>query len=271
LILFLAIETSGRAGSVALLSPDFLCYVETLPDNAGSAKTLTPAIDRLFRKANAVPKDLVALFLITGPGSFTGLRVGVATAKAMAYALNIPVVEVDALDAIALQNRSYQNRIHIVMDAYRGQVFYAAYDISETPSGMDSSFASEVKAASDLEKWKLGPTRILDIASLLEDWSQQPKTQARVVCGPGCDRIRKYIAEQKSESSSTQDLVDVTWIDGISSIPQAQSVAAVGFSAWATGTRQDPFALMPHYYRASAAEEKRDSNVLSKPLTGGAT
>ena len=98
------------------------------------AETLVPAIDFLCRQAHVELDEIGAIAVDVGPGLFTGLRVGVATAKAMASALRIPVVGVSSLDLLAFPLRWSNRRIVSVVDARRGEVFYASY--RQVPGGV---------------------------------------------------------------------------------------------------------------------------------------
>jgi tRNA threonylcarbamoyladenosine biosynthesis protein TsaB len=98
------------------------------------AETLVPAIDFLCRQANIELEEIGAIAVDVGPGLFTGLRVGVATAKAMASALRVPVVGVSSLDLLAFPLRWTNRRIVSVVDARRGEVFYASY--RQVPGGV---------------------------------------------------------------------------------------------------------------------------------------
>jgi tRNA threonylcarbamoyladenosine biosynthesis protein TsaB len=243
----LALETSGRFGSVAILkstAAGMIIDSELLERESGSAKTLAPAISRLLHRTAMQPGHLTAIAVTTGPGSFTGLRVGVATVKAMAYALRIPVVEIDTLDAIASQIDSRHASIHIVLDAYRGQLFYSEYALRESGQG-HSGYE------------KIGSTQIVDIPVLLANvCSAETSSEARVFGGPGCDRIRKYLADVENEPQSIAWSRGVVWLDGPDSEPRAESVARLGFRKWASGELLNAFEVSPRYYRASAAEEK---------------
>ena len=91
------------------------------------AETLAPAIDFVRRHARVEFEELGAVAVDIGPGLFTGLRVGVATAKALAQALRVPMIGVASLDLLAFRVR-YTNRLIVaVLDARRGEVFYAFY------------------------------------------------------------------------------------------------------------------------------------------------
>ena len=98
------------------------------------AETLVPAIDFVCRQANVELDEIGAIAVDVGPGLFTGLRVGVATGKAMASALRVPVVGVTSLDLLAFPLRWTNRRIVSVVDARRGEVFYASY--RQVPGGV---------------------------------------------------------------------------------------------------------------------------------------
>lgn len=240
----LAMETSGKSGSVAVLRANpqsVVCDSEDLPQQWGSAKTLAPTIQRLLKNLSIEPTSLDAIALVTGPGSFTGLRVGVATAKAMAYALQIPVVEVDTLDAIAFQNVQAPQVMHMIMDAYRGQLFYASYVVKR-----EGAFE------------KLTATKIVDMTELVGSiLDATPSTDRIHFFGPGCSRLQKTLLDE--DLLEGRDLssirVRVVWNETFKSIPQAESVARLGLQQFIRNQTLDPMSVMPHYYRASAAEE----------------
>lgn len=96
----LAMETIGLAGSVALFQGGELVKRVSLATESGSARNLMPAIDSLLSGQNLQARQLEMVSLAHGPGSFTGLRVGVSTAKAFGFALRVPVVAVDTLEVL---------------------------------------------------------------------------------------------------------------------------------------------------------------------------
>ncbi len=91
------------------------------------AELLTPAITEVCRAADVALGDLDAVAVDNGPGLFTGLRIGVATAKALAFALGLPVVAVSSLDVLAFAHRHVDRRITAAVDARRGELFVASY------------------------------------------------------------------------------------------------------------------------------------------------
>jgi tRNA threonylcarbamoyladenosine biosynthesis protein TsaB len=98
------------------------------------AEVLVPAVDFVCRQAGVRVADVGAVAVDVGPGLFTGLRVGVATAKALAQALRIPMVGVSSLDLLAFRVRYAQRLIVPAVDARRGELFYAFYE--HVPGGV---------------------------------------------------------------------------------------------------------------------------------------
>ena len=243
----LALETSGKSGSVSVLHHSdgrLVCDSETLSPDAGSAKTLAPAIERLLAKNGIEMQRLSAIALLTGPGSFTGLRVGVATAKAMAYALQIPTIDIDTLDVIARQCPVASSSIYAVLNAYRGQVFCAEYSLRV------------VGPATQFEK--VSHTEIVDIEVLLDRLkNRKGETQSIDLCGPGCERVRKFLAEPENDLPEIVSAMAkrIRWIEGPVTFPHAESVVRLGNEKFLAGDVLDPFCLQPRYYRGSAAEE----------------
>jgi len=118
------------------------------------AETLVPAIDFVLRQARVEPEELAAIAVDIGPGLFTGLRVGVATAKAMAQALRLPMIGVASLDLLAFRVRYSGRLIVAALDARRGELFYAFYRqvpggaqrLSPYQLGTPADLASELQA-----------------------------------------------------------------------------------------------------------------------------
>jgi tRNA threonylcarbamoyladenosine biosynthesis protein TsaB len=121
------------------------------------AETLVPAIQFLCAQTGIELSEIGAVGVDVGPGLFTGLRVGVATAKAMASALRVPMVPVSSLDLLAFEVRWTSRRIVSVVDARRGEVFYAFYRqvpggvqrLSEMRVGSPEELCSEIQATGE--------------------------------------------------------------------------------------------------------------------------
>jgi tRNA threonylcarbamoyl adenosine modification protein YeaZ len=129
--MLLAIDTSTAYVSVAVYHVD----ADSVPasrDEVGPMKhgeLLAPSIDEVLREAGLVRQDLTAVVVGVGPGPYTGLRVGVATARTLGFALEIPVYGVCSLDVMAFSSRLEEPFV-VTSDARRKELFWAAYDES---------------------------------------------------------------------------------------------------------------------------------------------
>jgi tRNA threonylcarbamoyladenosine biosynthesis protein TsaB len=112
------------------------------------AETLTPAIEFVCRQAEVELAEISAVAVDVGPGLFTGLRVGVATAKAMAFALRVPMIGLSSLDLLAFPVRHTRRLIVAVVDARRTEVFWACY--RQVPGGVQRVTEPVVSSPQDL-------------------------------------------------------------------------------------------------------------------------
>lgn len=219
----LAVETSGRTASIALFCQGTLERHVALPANERVAVALVPAAKTLLAEANVAPAELAAVAVASGPGSFTGLRIGITATKTLAYATGAKLVGVNTLDALATQVPTPEGgNVWAVLDAQRGDVFTAKYD------------SAVLDQLGDADR-----TQLLAGA----DWLQQLQP-GDVVVGPVAARYAEQIP------------AGVTIATGTECQPHAQSVGQLGLSLLECGISADPFQLVPHYHRLSAAEEK---------------
>ncbi|HLF61483.1 MAG TPA: tRNA (adenosine(37)-N6)-threonylcarbamoyltransferase complex dimerization subunit type 1 TsaB [Acidimicrobiia bacterium] len=123
----LAIETSTPGSSVALVEDGSTLAAASRIDRMGHATFLVPAIDFCFDQVGWSPSALDAVVVDIGPGLYTGIRVGLATAQGLAAAFGIPVIPAVSLDAIALEARTGHRLIWTVVDVRRGEVAIARY------------------------------------------------------------------------------------------------------------------------------------------------
>jgi tRNA threonylcarbamoyladenosine biosynthesis protein TsaB len=127
----LHLETATKACSVALSADGKLIAVkEDLTHDYSHSENLTLFIEEVLKEAGISVKDLKAVSVASGPGSYTGLRIGVSTAKGLCYALNIPLVAVDALYSLAAiaADKYPDSNLCPLIDARRMEVFNALYD-----------------------------------------------------------------------------------------------------------------------------------------------
>ena len=123
----LAIDSSGLPASAALVSDGKVEADFTLNHEKTHSQTLLPMIDSLFRMTEIEKDSLDAVAVAKGPGSFTGLRIGSATAKGIGMAFDRPIIEVSTLAALAFQMYGFDGDICPMMDARRNQVYTGIY------------------------------------------------------------------------------------------------------------------------------------------------
>jgi tRNA threonylcarbamoyladenosine biosynthesis protein TsaB len=219
---FLAIETTGLAGSVAALDDDNPLADIDLPQDQRSSRSLAPAIQRLLATVDWRPKDVQVVAVVIGPGSFTGLRVGVTAAKTFAYATGAEVLGLDTLEVIAAAAPPEVARLSVAVDAQRGEV--VAGDFVRASDGCLRPSKSEQLL--DVEKW----------------WAGLPP--GTLVTGPV---LRQIISRLPAHLVAMQSQY---WF------PKAVAAGRLAARHYAAGRRDDLWTLVPRYSRPSAAEEK---------------
>jgi tRNA threonylcarbamoyladenosine biosynthesis protein TsaB len=221
--LVLGIETSGLAGGIALCRGD-ICLAEALLQEAPRrhAQTLVSQIGALLRQTGLAVRDLDAVAVSIGPGSFTGLRVGVVCAKTLAYATKCRLAAIDTLKAIAANSPQGVERVHVIADALRGDVYVATYH----PAG-GAWTVDEPPAIAAAEPW---------LAAL---------SAGETITGPGLSVYGKLVP------ASCRQLPPELWT------PHARTIAQLGLRQLDQGEVADCATLEPFYLRRSAAEERK--------------
>jgi tRNA threonylcarbamoyladenosine biosynthesis protein TsaB len=140
-MLLLAADTSGKHGSIALArcGPEAGCEViEVAPLDGGTfSAQLVPQVAALLAKHGFGKQDIGAFAVVSGPGSFTGLRIGLAVIKALAEVLAKPIAAVSLLEAIAISGQS-QGKVMAVLDAGRGDLYAGEYRVNGSGAHLES-------------------------------------------------------------------------------------------------------------------------------------
>ena len=131
----LALDSSGLTASAAILEDGALTAEYTVNFRMTHSQTLLPMIDEISRMTGLEARSLDAVAIAGGPGSFTGLRIGSATAKGIALSADIPVISVPTVDALAWNLYGAQGVVCPMMDARRGQVYTGLYRFRASESG----------------------------------------------------------------------------------------------------------------------------------------
>ena len=127
-MLIFAFETSAKAGSVALMDENRLLGESYCNTGLTHSQTLLQMGQDLLKSCGFTPNEVTAVAVAAGPGSFTGVRIGVAAAKGFAWGLELPCVGVSTLEAMALNLGIYEGIVCPVMDARRAQVYNALFE-----------------------------------------------------------------------------------------------------------------------------------------------
>ena len=220
-MLILGIETATEQVGVAIGGHEGVIATFEVARGRRHAEILTPAIEFVCRQADIDIPEIGCVAVDVGPGLFTGMRVGLASAKALALALRIPVIGITSLDLLAFPSRHTERVVVPVIDARKSEVFWAMY--RQVPGGVQQVSAPTVGPVADL------------VADLLA------RSQDVLCVGDGAERYREEIMEgYRCEISA----------------PVHPSVAALVQLAHAKALREEwvrPGELEPVYLRAPDA------------------
>jgi tRNA threonylcarbamoyladenosine biosynthesis protein TsaB len=218
----LVLETSGRVGQVALAEGETVRCVRRLDEARRHARDLAPALAESLAELRWQVGELHAVIVSRGPGSYTGLRVGIMSAKTLAYATGCALIAVDTFTAIALQAPAEALRLDVLADAQQDRIYVQRF--SRPDAGADWQPVSPL-AIESIADW---------LAHLHGEWITGPGLhghESRLPAG-----VRAVPVEQRD--------------------PQPLSLLRLGLARYLAGERDDYWTLEPLYLRPSSAEEK---------------
>jgi tRNA threonylcarbamoyladenosine biosynthesis protein TsaB len=233
----LALETTDLAGSVAVSDGSNVLLELELNPGQRSAQSLAPAIKSLLQQVGWQPAEVQLVAVTVGPGSFTGLRVGVTTAKTFAYTVGAEILGIDTLETIAAQRAGTSSspasskneliidtslQLQVIFDAQRGDIVAGSFARSE-----DGWFRP------------IDKQRLISIDQWLADLRP-----GMAVTGPILNKLQSRLPP------------DIMVLEERYWHPRAAQVARLAARDYATGHRDDLWTLLPRYSRRSAAEEK---------------
>lgn len=223
-MIILALDSTAKAAAAALLCDGKLIAKDMHDDGNTHSSTLLPMIERLLFE-NSLSVDDVDLFAATaGPGSFTGVRIGAATLKGLAFGRNKPCVSASALEALAYNMRDTDGCVCALMDARRGQFYTATFEIC----------GGEVKRITPDEA-KSGE----DIAASLE------KYEKVWLVGDGAEVANPFFADNACLAPSDRLLAD------------GESVGLLAYKLYQNGECVSDSEFAPTYLRLPQAERER--------------
>ena len=225
----LGIDSSGLVATVAIQSDDILVGEYTIHNKKTHSQTLLPMIQDMLRMAEVPVEELDAIAVAAGPGSFTGLRIGAATAKGLGQALNIPLVAVSSLEGLAYNLAGADALVCPIMDARRNQAYYGIYDVSgEMPVVVAEQDAAPIDTV--LQKVRETGREIIFVGDGVPVFANRIAEEEGLAYRLGADNVRYQ---------------------------KASSVAALGRKYMEQGKGVPAERFVPIYLRLSQAERER--------------
>lgn len=232
----LAIESSSLTAGAAIIKDDVVLAEYSVSFKKTHSQTLLPMIDEVVKMTETNLKELDAIAISAGPGSFTGLRIGSATAKGLCLALDKPLVEVSTLEAMAFGCGPFAGLICPIIDARRRQVYTALYQFDDN---MELVCVMEPKLL------------------LVEELADCLKTHKEDVLFTG-DGIYAHAAWFKENVSRCRIA------PAVCSMPRAAAVAELGKRGFLAGKAINADDHRPVYLKKSQAEQEREAGIYTK-------
>ena len=225
----LGLDSSGIVASVAIVEDENLIAEYTVNYKKTHSQTLLPMLDELVKMTELDLDTIDAIAVAAGPGSFTGLRIGSATAKGLGLALKKPLVEIPTVDALAYNLYDSRALICPIMDARRNQVYTGLYCFQK----------GQLQTVKEQDA--------LPVDTLLEELNQMGKKV--IFLGDGVPVFREKIQEMCQ--------VPYLFAPGHVSRQRAGAVAALGAIYYGQGKTESAREHQPDYLRVSQAERER--------------
>ena len=223
--MLLAIDTATLVSAVALAVPGKVIAEISVNNKKTHSELLMPHIKQLLEAAQVDKTTITAVAVSIGPGSFTGLRIGLATAKALAYVWQVPLIGVPTLAAQAYGCPAPQSLLCPLLDAQKGNVYQALYQ-------WDGSQLTELQTA-----------RVIHHQDAIKQLKEQH--QPVIMLGEGAQLFRDAICQAGDPLYLAPPHVVIS---------RAANVALLGCELLHQGHTQDPMTLEPLYIRRSEAE-----------------
>jgi tRNA threonylcarbamoyl adenosine modification protein YeaZ len=223
----LGIETSTGSGSVAVLEGDKVLGEFFLNLGPTHSEKLLPMLDWLLKEVGVEKNEIEGIAVSKGPGSFTALRVGISTAKGLAFSLGIPVVGVSSLEVLARNLLYTPLYIYSLIDAKKKEVYAALFRYSDT-----------------------NLNRITDDILISPDDICEMISERTIFIGNGALLYRDFLINSLGELA--------LFCPSDVNFPKASSCALIGSYMFKNGNKDDLSALAPQYLRKSEAEIYRD-------------
>ncbi len=257
-MLLLALDTSTRRASIALCSDDDVYGEYTWYVGNNHSVELLERIQRLIAECGVTMYQLDGVAVATGPGSFNGVRVAVATAKTLAFLLQKPLVGVSTLDVIAAQQQQAQEPICAVLEAGRSELYAACYLFAMLP---DENSAVTYAMARLSDYLLLAPEQLaIHIQEQASTWVGVPGERQLppfLFCGELSEVSRQALRTQMQEQS--------LFVSNVQATRHASVLALLALQRLREGKEDDPLLLEPLYLRRPSIT----ASTRKRPLLGG--
>ncbi len=219
-MLIFGIDTCCSAATSAIFDGEKLLAQTVINHKKTHSQKIMPQIDNLFSLSELSVKDIDAFAAAVGPGSFTGVRIGVATIKGMALALNKPCIPVSTLEALSYPLAPFSGIVCPILDARRGQVYNALFENGQ----------------------RICPDRALALSDLLDEL----KDKKVIFSGDGTFPYKEKILEKKPDALFAPKVLNMNL---------AGSVCEIAYKKYQEGEAITANELIPSYIRLSQAEQ----------------
>lgn len=225
--MILALETATPRASVALVDGGRVAAEEILPGGRQASESLLAAVSGLLARCRVRPGELSCIAVSAGPGSFTGLRVGMAAGKGYCYGWNLPMVPVPTLAALAFRLPREGRVLCPLLDARKKEVYAALF------------------------RWEgPGPARLTPDLALAPAALVDRLPAGRILfCGDGLRACAGLLRERLGDRAEL--------VEGPEGLPSAGAVGILGERAFRAGAAEDGRTVVPAYVRRSEAELRR--------------
>lgn len=230
----LGLDTSTLMTTCGVMEDDNLIGEFSLALDMSHSEGLVPMIKSVLDNLNLNINDMDGFAIAIGPGSFTGLRIGLATAKAFSHATNKPIVAVSSLQALALNVVGHKVVVPM-MDARRDRVFSAIYDLSQT----------DVKTL-----LKPNAIEVLDLIKILQENNEDV-----YLLGDGANKYKEVFKKELGHRAR--------FLPGHLNLSRASSVCTLGRQRLLNGEYDNIYNLSPEYLRDSQAQRMKKKKELS--------
>ncbi len=232
-MIVLSIDSSSKVATVALLNDDTLLGEYVINDKREHSVLLMPMIENLLKDCELTINDIDGFVVSKGPGSFTGLRIGMATIKGLSFGANKPYISLSSLDGLAYSLSYFNGIICPIMDALRENVYTALY------KNEDGEFKNIMEPT---------PMELPDLLEMLKE-----KNEEVIFTGDGLLKHKEYIKVNFPNAKFASNHVSLT---------RASSIGELGLNLLKQGIKDDPNSA-PVYLKKPQAErelEKEDEN-----------